>query len=70
MAIVNIFSEILHAGRAGIDMKHIKPDFSLKALVRAPGMDLGGGAKAKIKLFENMVMLHIKFKLITFAATW
>ena len=22
-------------------------------------MDLGGGAKAKIKLFQNMVMLHI-----------
>ena len=29
-AIVNIFAEILHAGRATIDMKHIKRDFSLK----------------------------------------
>ena len=25
-------------------------------------MDLGGGAEAKIKLFQNMVMLHIKSK--------
>ena len=25
-------------------MKHIKRDFSLKAWVRAPGVDLGGGA--------------------------
>ena len=28
-------------------------------------MDLGGGAKAKIKLFQNMVMLHVKLKLTT-----
>ena len=27
-------------------------------------MDLGGGAEAKIKLFQNMVMLHIKLKLV------
>ena len=33
-------------------------------------MDLGGGAEAKIKLFQNMVMLHIKLKLKTLAATW
>ena len=26
-------------------------------------VDLKGGAKAKIKLFQNMVMLHIKLKL-------
>ena len=64
------FAEILHVGRAAIDMKHIKRDFSLKAGVRAPGVDLGGGAEAKIKLFQNMVMLHIKLKLTTFAATW
>ena len=70
MAIINIFAEILHAGRAAIDMKHIKPDFSLKAWDRAPWVDLGGGAKAKIKLFQNMVMLHIKLKLTTLAATW
>ena len=31
-------------------------------------MDLGGGAKAKIKLFQNMVMLHIKLKLTMLAA--
>ena len=32
-------------------------------------MDLGGGAETKIKLFQNMVMLHIKLKVTTFAAT-
>ena len=37
------FAEIIHAGRAAIDMKHIKQDFSLKAWVRAPGVELGGG---------------------------
>ena len=33
-------------------------------------MDLEGGAEAKIKLFQNMVMVHIKLKLMTLAATW
>ena len=33
-------------------------------------MDLGGGAEAKIKLFQNMVMLHIKLKLTTLAANF
>ena len=28
------------------------------------------GAEAKIKIFQNMVMLHIKLKLTTLAATW
>ena len=32
--------------------------------------DLRGGAEVKIKLFQNMVMLHIKLKLTTLAATW
>ena len=41
-AIVNIFAEILHAGRAAIDTKHIKRDYSLKAWVRAHWVDLGG----------------------------
>ena len=36
-------------------MKHIKRYFSLKARG-----GLRGGAEAKIKLFRNMVMLHIK----------
>ena len=54
-AIVSIFAEVLHAGRAAIDMKHIKLDFSLKAWVRVRWGDLGGRAKAKIKLFQNMV---------------
>ena len=64
------FAEILHAGRAAIDMKHIKLDFRLKAWVRVRWVDLGGGAEAKIKIFQNMVMLHIKLKLTTLAATW
>ena len=51
-AIVIIFAEILHTGRATIDMKHIKRDFSLKAWVRACWLDLGGGAEVKIKLFR------------------
>ena len=50
-------------------MKHIKEDFSLKAWVRSPGVDKGGGAKAKIKLVQNMVVLHIK-KAYKHAATW
>ena len=66
MAIVNIFAEILLVGRAAIDMKHFKWDFSLKAWVQAAGVDYGGGAEAKIKLFQNMVMLHIKLKLTNF----
>ena len=49
-------------------MKHIKRDFSLKAWVRL--VDLGGRVEAKIKLFQNMARLHIKFKLTTLAATW
>ena len=64
------FAEVLHAGRAAIDMKHIKRDFSLKAWVRASWVDFGGGAEAKIKLFQYMVMLHIKLKLTMLAASW
>ena len=54
--IVNIFAEILHVGKAAIDMKHIKWDFSLKAWVRATMVDLGVWAEAKINLFQNMVI--------------
>ena len=68
-AITNIFAEILHTGRAAIDMKHIKRNFSLKAWVQAWLVDLGDGAEVKIKLFQNMVMLHIKLKLTALAAT-
>ena len=65
-AVVNIFSKILHAGRGVNDIKHIKRDFSLFN----PQGGLGGGAKAKMKFLRNMVMLHIKLKLMTHAATW
>ena len=62
--------QILHAGRRAIDMKHFKWDFSLKAWVRSPGVDLGGMAEAKRKLFQYMAIMHIKSKLTTHAATW
>ena len=61
------FAEILHAGRAAIDMKHIKRDFSLKAWFRAPWVDLGGEAQAKIKLFQNVAY---QIKADDAAATW
>ena len=51
-AIVNILAEILHVGRAAIDMKLIKWDFSFKAWVRALWVDLGGGAEVKINFFR------------------
>ena len=43
--------------------------FQFKGLGPSLLVDLGGGAEAKIKLFQNMVMLHIKLKLTTLAAT-
>ena len=46
------FAEILHAGRAAIDMKHIKRDFSLKAWVRAPGWNYGVGPRSKYNFFK------------------
>ena len=59
----------MHAGSVAIDMNHIKRDFSLKAWARVRWVDLGGRAEAKIKLFQNMVMSHIKLKLTMLAAT-
>ena len=38
--------------------------------VPGPWMDLGVGSKGQTELFQNMVMLHIKLKGITGAATW
>ena len=55
------FAEILLTGRAAIDIKHIKQDFSLKACVRACWVDLGGGAEVKIKFSEyGHVVYQIK----------
>ena len=51
-------------------MNHTRQDFSLKALVRFPLVDLGGMDEAKIKLFRNMVMLHIKLKEKNYVVTW
>ena len=36
--------------------------FTFKGWVGSPGVDLGVGTEAIIKLFRNMTMLHIKFK--------
>ena len=52
------------------DMKHIKRGFSLKTWAQPPWLDLGGGTETKIQVFQNMVMLHIKLKEMTHAATW
>ena len=51
-------------------MKYIKWDFSSKAWINVPWMDSGDGTEAKIHLFQNMVMLHIKLKGMTHAAAW
>ena len=51
-------------------MRHIERDFSLKAWVRSPGVDLGGCDEAKIKLFSEYGHVHIKLKLTAHAATW
>ena len=50
-AVVNIFAEILHAGRKAIDLKHIKRDFILKAWVRSLGIDLRVGPMPKLNFF-------------------
>ena len=41
-------------------MKHIKRFFILKARSLVTGVDLGGGAKAKINHFHNVVAYQIK----------
>ena len=33
-------------------------------------MNIGGRAEAKLQLFPNIVMLHIKFKGTTYTVTW
>ena len=42
----------MHAGKAAIDMIHIKRDFSLKAWARAHGVDLGGVGEIKFFFSE------------------
>ena len=50
--LIFFFAEILHTGRAAIDMKHIKQDFSLKACFRACSVELGAGARSKLSFFR------------------
>ena len=51
-------------------MKYTKHDFLLKVWVGPPGWTWCVGSKAKLQLFQNIVMLHIKLKGIRYAATW
>ena len=51
-------------------MKHIRWDFSVAPFGLIPQVNIGGRAEAKIQLFRNMVMLHIKFKGTTYTVTW
>ena len=51
-AAINTFAEILHAGIDAINMKHIKQEFSLKAWVQLPGVDLRVGPKPKLNFLE------------------
>ena len=52
-------------------MKLITQDFSWKAWFSPlPWVDLGSVAEAKIKPFQNIVMLHIELKGITNGASY
>ena len=64
------FTEFLPADRGTIDMKHIKQDFRSKAWVWLPGWTKGVGQRPKLFFFQNMIMLHIKLKGLTHAATF
>ena len=47
-----VLSQISHADRCTIDMKHIKREFSLKALVRSPGWTKRMGRRPKLNFFR------------------
>ena len=51
-------------------MKHIKRDYRSKACVRPLVWTYRVESKGQNSAFQNMVMLHIKSKGITHAATW
>ena len=67
-AVVIFFTEILHAGRGVIDMKHIKWDFSLKPWVQFHGVDLGVGPSPKLKFFLSEYG-HVAYQM-KLAETW
>ena len=56
----------MHADRGTID---IKQDFSQNAHIQLPWLNLGGRARAKVELFQNMVIMHIQLKPTMHAAT-
>ena len=59
---------VANADRGTINKKHINLTFDRRP-VPDPWVDLGGRVKGTIEFFQNMVMLHIKLKGITGAAT-
>ena len=63
-------TEISHADRVTTNMKYIKRDLRSKACVQPIGWTWGWDQLVKNQLFQNIVMLHIKLKGITNAATW
>ena len=64
-SVVNIFiTEISHADKGAMDMKHIKQDFSSNSWVDSV-RDRGQNSI----FFQSMVMLHIKLKRMMNAAT-
>ena len=70
-SVVDIFTECLHAGRGTIDMKRIKRGSSLKAWVGPTGTGLKGWRGGQNSTFRIIkVLLHIKLKGMTHAATW
>ena len=52
-SVVNIFTEISHADRGTIIMKHTKRDFLSNACVPPPWMDLGVGSKGQNSTFSE-----------------
>ena len=65
-----IFTEISHADRGTINIKHNNCDFRSKAWVQPPGWTYGWSQKVKFQFFQCMVMLRIKVNGSTNAATW
>ena len=61
---------VSHADRGKIKKKHILRDFYQRPVPDPLGGLEGWGQKIEIELFQIMVMLNIKFKGNTNAATW
>ena len=62
-AIVNIFAETLHTGRAAIDMKHIKRDFSLMAWVLPTDTPSTQGVGSKGQTISFSESSHVAYQI-------